>query len=58
MDTANAPIFGIGVNGDCNEWNEKLAEITGYSRDFAFGKPLGKQAVVGFTSNNVFPSDF
>lgn len=29
VDTANAPIFGIDVNGCVNEWNEKTAEITG-----------------------------
>ena len=23
VDTANAPIFGIDVNGDVNEWNFK-----------------------------------
>ena len=42
VDTANAPIFGINVEGKVNEWNNKTAEITGYSKSFAFGKPLGK----------------
>lgn len=42
VDTANAPIFGIDVEGNVNEWNEKTAEITGYSKHFALGKPLGK----------------
>ena len=32
VDTANAPIFGIDVDGNVNEWNNKTAEITGYSR--------------------------
>ena len=27
-DTANAPIFGIDVNGNINEWNNMIAEIT------------------------------
>jgi len=53
VDTANAPIFGIGVNGDCNEWNEKLAEITGYSRDFAFGKPLVPTFIMPHLQNSV-----
>lgn len=41
VDTANAPIFGIDVKGNVNEWNDKTAEITGYSKDEAFNKPLG-----------------
>ena len=41
MDTANAPIFGIDTQGNVNEWNEMTAEITGFSTDFALGKPLG-----------------
>ena len=28
VDTANAPIFGIDVKGNVNEWNDKTAEIT------------------------------
>lgn len=40
VDSANAPIFGIDVNGNVNEWNFKTAEITGYSRQEAFNKPL------------------
>jgi PAS domain S-box-containing protein len=40
IDTANAPIFGIDKLGRVNEWNEKTCEITGFSRDEAFNKPL------------------
>ena len=40
VDTANAPIFGIDVNGNVNEWNNKTAEITGFSKKEAFDKPL------------------
>lgn len=40
MDTANAPIFRIDVNGNITEWNEKTADITGYSKEEAFNKPL------------------
>ena len=32
IDTANAPIFGIDINGNVNEWNQKAAQITGYSK--------------------------
>ena len=41
IDKANAPIFGIDVEGNVNEWNEKTAEITGYSRLEADNQPLG-----------------
>ena len=41
IDTANAPIFGIDVDGDVNEWNDKTAEITGYTKEEAFDCPLG-----------------
>ena len=40
VDTANAPIFGIDVFGNVNEWNDKTAEITGFSKEEAFDKPL------------------
>jgi PAS domain S-box-containing protein len=40
VDTANAPIFGIDKLGNVNEWNNKTSEITGFSRDEAFNKPL------------------
>ena len=32
IDTANAPIFGIDANGLVNEWNNKAAAITGFSK--------------------------
>jgi PAS domain-containing protein len=35
VDTANAPIFGIDVHGNVNEWNDKTAEITGFSKEEA-----------------------
>jgi PAS domain S-box-containing protein len=40
VDTANAPIFGIDVEGNVNEWNQKTAEITGYAKEEAMNKPL------------------
>jgi PAS domain S-box-containing protein len=38
IDTANAPIFGIDTRGHLNEWNNKSAAITGFSREEALGK--------------------
>jgi len=46
IDTANAPIFGIDVDGDVNEWNDKTAEITGYSKEEAFDCPLVETFIV------------
>ena len=46
VDTANAPIFGIDVNGNVNEWNNKTAEITGYGKEDAFDKPLVSTFIV------------
>ena len=40
VDTANAPIFGIDADGLVNEWNYKTAEITGFTKEDAFTKPL------------------
>jgi PAS domain S-box-containing protein len=40
IDTANAPIFGIDMAGLVNEWNQKSAEITGFSRNDVLGKNL------------------
>ena len=46
VDTANAPIFGIDVLGNVNEWNFKTAEITGFSKEEAFDKPLVEAFIV------------
>merc|ERR1712238_180480 len=46
VDTANAPIFGIDAKGNVNEWNNKTAEITGFSKDEAFDKPLVSTFIV------------
>jgi len=46
IDTANAPIFGIDVNGDVNEWNNKTAEITGYSKEESFDCNLVETFIV------------
>ncbi len=40
IDTANAPIFGIDAQGLVNEWNNKAATITGFSREEVLGKDL------------------
>lgn len=46
VDKANAPIFGIDRFGLVNEWNDKTAEITGFSSREALGKPLVSTFIV------------
>lgn len=53
IDTANAPIFGIDVDGDVNEWNDKTAEITGYTKEEAFDCPLVETFIVPSCQNSV-----
>jgi PAS domain S-box-containing protein len=40
IDTTNALIFGVDVDGLVNEWNNKAEHITGYSRGHILGKDL------------------
>jgi PAS domain S-box-containing protein len=40
IDTANAPIFGVDVNGNVNEWNQKVEQITGFTKDEVMGHNL------------------
>ncbi|TMW62673.1 hypothetical protein Poli38472_005291 [Pythium oligandrum] len=40
IDTANAPIFGVDVDGLVNIWNEKAAEITQYTTEDVMGENL------------------
>ena len=40
IDTANALIFGIDINGNVNEWNQKAAEITSYTKAEVLGNPF------------------
>lgn len=46
INTANAPIFGIDVHGNVNEWNDKTAEITGFTKEEALAKPLVSTFIV------------
>lgn len=45
IDTANAPIFGIDAKGNVNEWNQKSAEITGFSSDEVMGQNLVEEFI-------------
>ncbi|MBW1694475.1 MAG: PAS domain S-box protein, partial [Deltaproteobacteria bacterium] len=45
IDTANAPIFGVDVDGNINEWNQMVARITGYIKDEVIGKNLVEQYI-------------
>ncbi|KAL4133534.1 hypothetical protein PRIC2_003851 [Phytophthora ramorum] len=40
IDTANAPIFGVDINGHVNIWNRKAADIMQYTNQDVLGKDL------------------
>lgn len=40
IENANAPIFGVDVNGMVTEWNRKAADLLGYPKSEAVGKHL------------------
>ncbi len=45
IDTANAPIIGLDKNGLVNEWNQKVTEITGYSKDEVLGHNMVEEFI-------------
>jgi len=40
IQSANAPIFGVDLNGMVTEWNRKAAGMLGFSKDETMGKNL------------------
>ena len=46
IDSANAPIIGIDAFGCVNEWNNKAAEITGYTLDEVTGRYLVRDFII------------
>lgn len=38
IETVNAPIIGVDAKGLLTEWNQKVAEITGYSKEEVLGR--------------------
>eukprot|EP00927_Polykrikos_kofoidii_P021766 TRINITY_DN20509_c0_g3_i1.p1 TRINITY_DN20509_c0_g3~~TRINITY_DN20509_c0_g3_i1.p1 ORF type:complete len:2664 (-),score=619.28 TRINITY_DN20509_c0_g3_i1:88-7101(-) len=40
IDSANAPIFGVDVNGLVTEWNRKAAQMLAFRKEEAMGKPF------------------
>jgi PAS domain S-box-containing protein len=45
IDTANAPIFGIDMEGGVNEWNRKATELVGYESDEVTGRSFVEKLV-------------
>jgi len=45
IDTANAPIFGVDTDGNINEWNRMVANITGYNKDEVRGQHLVEEYI-------------
>ena len=48
IDTANAPIFGVDASLRINEWNQKAAELTGYSKEDVLHKDLTEFITNGY----------
>ena len=40
IDTANAPIFGVDVDGRVNVWNQCASNLTGFASEDVMGKHL------------------
>eukprot|EP00931_Biecheleriopsis_adriatica_P080427 TRINITY_DN5377_c0_g1_i13.p2 TRINITY_DN5377_c0_g1~~TRINITY_DN5377_c0_g1_i13.p2 ORF type:complete len:235 (-),score=55.15 TRINITY_DN5377_c0_g1_i13:701-1405(-) len=40
IESANAPIFGVDLNGLVTEWNRKAAEISGFTKEETMGRSL------------------
>merc|ERR1711937_370532 len=38
IDNANAPIFGIDMDGNVNEWNDAIVNVTGFHREDMLGQ--------------------
>lgn len=49
IETANAPIFGVDMNGMVTEWNRKAADMLGYTKEETMGK--------NFVSNFIQPEN-
>ena len=46
IDTANAPIIGVDVDGRVNEWNQTAAKISGFTKAETKGKLLSEVACI------------
>ena len=53
IETANAPIFGIDADGKVNEWNRKMAAITGFSKEEVHGDDLVAEYISDEFRNSV-----
>jgi len=45
IETANAPIFGVDVEGRVTEWNRNAAHLSGYSKEETMGKLLVEEFI-------------
>lgn len=49
FETANTPIFGVDRFGIVNEWNVRMAELTGISKQDAVGAPLIENGAISIS---------
>ena len=53
VDTVNATIFGIDNHDNVNEWNNKIAEITEFTKEEAQCRLLVSKFIVPFLQQSV-----
>ena len=46
FDKANAPIFGVDTHGNISEWNQKMEEITEFTKAEVLGQTLDKTNLI------------
>ncbi|MDM8554732.1 circadian clock protein KaiC [Desulfococcaceae bacterium HSG7] len=47
IENANAPVFGIDLDGNVTEWNKTAAGLTGYTKDEVQGRNLVADFITG-----------
>ena len=45
IETADAPIFSVDTAGCVTEWNQKLAELSHFSKEETIGRPSDDQII-------------
>ena len=53
IETANAPIIGTDVNLNINVWNNKIAELSGYSKKEVLGKHIIQEYILEEEKENI-----
>ena len=55
IDTANAPIFGVDIDGRVNVWNQCAQRLVGYSMNEVMGKNLVQVCAFAAARSSFWP---